>query len=91
MLTPIDEEWGQFPPKSRCRIIDSEDSVGQPHVPVILPAVGKSSERVAQDSIDTFCLGIGVLVICGAHQKTGANAPRELSKQTAGEPLGLGS
>ncbi len=46
VLAPIDEERGEAAAQRGSRIIDGEDSVWQPHVPIVLAAVGEGAEGV---------------------------------------------
>ena len=41
MLTPLNEEEGQVASQRRGRVGCCEDGAGQPHVPVVLAAVGE--------------------------------------------------
>ena len=85
MLTSINEERGQVAAQRRGRVVNGEDSVWQPHVPVVLAAIGEGQQRVTQHAIDPLYLGVGVFVVGGADEEARADAPRELLEQRARE------
>ena len=70
MLTPINEERGKLTAQCRRRVVDREDRIGQPHIPVVLASVGKCAQGISQHPVDPFRLSVGVLVVGRAHQKT---------------------
>jgi hypothetical protein len=51
LLPAINEELGQIAAQRRDRVVDGEDSIGQPHVPVFLAAVGERPQGVAQHTV----------------------------------------
>ena len=65
----VNDPDGEVTAQRGGRVVDGEDGVGQPHVPVVLAAVGEGPERVAQNSVDALSAGVGVLVVRGADQQ----------------------
>ena len=60
MLTSINEERGQVAAQRGGRVVNGEDSVWQPHVPVFLAAIGEGPQRVTQHTI-------GLSLLCGLY------------------------
>ena len=85
MLTSINEERGQVAAQRRGRVVNGEDSVWQPHVPVVLAAIGEGPQRVTQHAIDPLGLGVGVLVVSRADEEARTDALRELLKRRTRE------
>ena len=59
VLAPVDEERGQLAAQRGGRVIDGEDGVGQPRIPVVLAAGGLGPPCVAQRPADPLGLGNG--------------------------------
>ena len=90
MLAPVGEERGQLAARRRSRVVHGEDDLGQPSAQVVLAAVGKGLQCVAQHPVDPLGLGVGVDEMARA-RKQEEGSSRCGAKFLTRVPVDLGS